>query len=62
MIAAGVALFLLDLARNFRFASEDNAGNVWNAGTLEWLPNGNYATRSIPAVVEPRSALGPAAP
>ena len=51
MIAAGVALFLFDLARNFRFASEDNAGNVWNAGTLEWLPNGNYATRSIPAVV-----------
>ncbi|MEE1610061.1 cbb3-type cytochrome c oxidase subunit I [Microvirga sp. CF3016] len=50
MIAAGVAIFLVDLARNFRFASEDNAGNVWNAGTLEWLPNGNYATRSIPAV------------
>jgi cytochrome c oxidase subunit I+III len=51
LIAAGVALFLLDLARNFRFASEDNAGNVWNGGTLEWLPNGNYATHSIPAVV-----------
>jgi cytochrome c oxidase subunit I+III len=51
MIAAGVALFLIDLARNFRIASEDNAGNVWNAGTLEWLPNGTYATRSIPYVV-----------
>src|SRR5687767_3472063 len=50
MIAAGVALFLFDMARNFRFAGEDNAGNVWNAGTLEWLPNGNYATRSIPQV------------
>jgi cytochrome c oxidase subunit I+III len=50
MIAAGVALFLYDLARNFRVAGEDNAGNIWNAGTLEWLPNGNYATRSIPAV------------
>jgi cytochrome c oxidase subunit I+III len=51
MIAAGVALFLFDLARNFRLTNEDNAGNVWNAGTLEWLPNGTYATRSIPWVV-----------
>jgi cytochrome c oxidase subunit I+III len=50
MIAAGVLLFLIDMARSFRVASEDNAGNVWNAGTLEWLPNGDYATRSIPAV------------
>jgi cytochrome c oxidase subunit I+III len=50
MIAAGVALFLFDLARRFRFASEDNAGNVWHAGTLEWLPNGNYSNRSIPIV------------
>ncbi|WP_114942925.1 cbb3-type cytochrome c oxidase subunit I [Microvirga calopogonii] len=51
MIAAGVALFLFDLARKFRFASDDNAGNVWNASTLEWLPNANYNTRSIPVVV-----------
>jgi cytochrome c oxidase subunit I+III len=50
MIAAGVLLFLIDLARNFRMAMEDNAGNVWNAGTLEWLPNGVYASRSIPIV------------
>jgi cytochrome c oxidase subunit I+III len=50
MIAAGVALFLFDFARKFRLASEDNAGNVWNTGTLEWLPNGQYATRSIPFV------------
>jgi cytochrome c oxidase subunit I+III len=50
MIAGGVLIFLFDMARNFRVASEDNAGNVWNAGTLEWLPNGDYATRSIPAV------------
>jgi cytochrome c oxidase subunit I+III len=51
MLAAGVAVFLVDLARNFRFAGEDNAGNVWNASTLEWLPNGNYNTRSIPSVI-----------
>jgi cytochrome c oxidase subunit I+III len=50
MIAAGVALFLIDLARNFRFAIEHHAGNVWKAGTLEWLPSGPYATRSIPKV------------
>ncbi len=23
---------------------------MWNAGTLEWLPNGNYSNRSIPIV------------
>lgn len=50
VIAAGVLLFVIDLARSFRMASEQNAGNVWNAGTLEWLPSGNYSNRSIPAV------------
>jgi cytochrome c oxidase subunit I+III len=50
MIAAGVLLMLIDFARNFRMASEENAGNVWNAGTLEWLPNGNYSNRSVPIV------------
>jgi cytochrome c oxidase subunit I+III len=50
MIGAGVLLFLVDVARNFRMAMEDNAGNVWDAGTLEWLPSGVYASRSIPLV------------
>ncbi|TFZ01384.1 cbb3-type cytochrome c oxidase subunit I [Ramlibacter rhizophilus] len=49
MIAAGVLVFLVDLAMHFRMTGE-NAGNVWNAGTLEWLPSGNYANRSIPFV------------
>jgi cytochrome c oxidase subunit I+III len=49
-IAAGVALFLYDLARRFRPSQEGNAGNVWGAGTLEWLPNGAYGSRSIPRV------------
>jgi cytochrome c oxidase subunit I+III len=49
MIAAGVLAFLIDLAKNFRpFGA--SAGNPWNAGTLEWLPTGNYQTRSIPIV------------
>jgi cytochrome c oxidase subunit I+III len=50
MIAAGVLLLLIDVARRFRMSAEGNAGNVWNAGTLEWLPNGNYSNRSIPLV------------
>lgn len=48
-IAAGVAVFIVDLIRNFRPANQ-GAGNVWNAGTLEWLPNDVYATRSIPNI------------
>ncbi|MES2563523.1 MAG: cbb3-type cytochrome c oxidase subunit I, partial [Pseudomonadota bacterium] len=50
MIATGVALFMIDVARKFRMSVEDNAGNVWNAGTLEWLPNGKYSNRSIPII------------
>jgi cytochrome c oxidase subunit I+III len=50
MIAAGVLLLIVDFARRFRMSAEDNAGNVWNAGTLEWLPNGNYSSRSVPEV------------
>jgi cytochrome c oxidase subunit I+III len=50
MIAVGVLVFLVDVARNFRISIGDNAGNVWNAGTLEWLPNSHYGSRSIPIV------------
>ena len=50
LIGAGVLLLVIDMARNFRIAGEENAGNVWNAGTLEWLPNGNYSNRSVPIV------------
>ena len=49
MIAAGVAVFLVDFALNFRPLRE-RAGNVWHAGTLEWLEGGRYQTRSIPIV------------
>jgi cytochrome c oxidase subunit I+III len=50
-IAAGVALFLFDLARNFRTRIEGHrAGNYWNGGTLEWLPSGTFASHSIPRV------------
>jgi len=51
MLAAGVLLFLVDLARNFRLApGGGNAGNVYDGGTLEWLPSELYSTRSIPVV------------
>ncbi|KKC27023.1 cbb3-type cytochrome c oxidase subunit I, partial [Sphingomonas sp. SRS2] len=50
MLAAGVIMFLLDVARNFRFTTNDDAGNVYGGGTLEWLPTGLYSTRSIPVV------------
>ena len=51
MLASGVLLFLIDMARNFRLAPDDGeAGNVYGAGTLEWLPTALYSTRSIPVV------------
>jgi cytochrome c oxidase subunit I+III len=50
MIGAGVLVIVIDLIRNFRFDPENNAGNVYGAGTLEWLPSGLYSNRSIPVV------------
>lgn len=50
MIAAGVLVFLIDLVRNFRPTGGANAGNIWNAGTLEWLPNDCYGPRSVPTI------------
>jgi cytochrome c oxidase subunit I+III len=49
-IAAGVLVFLADLVLHFRPTAGKNAGNIWNAGTLEWLPNDYYGVRSIPLV------------
>ena len=50
IIAAGVLLFVIDCARRFRFTVDDDAGNIYGGGTLEWLPTGLYSTRSIPLV------------
>jgi cytochrome c oxidase subunit I+III len=50
LLAAGIALFLIDLIRNLRPSLSNAAGNVWKAGTLEWLPNDVYGPRSIPIV------------
>ncbi len=50
LIALGVLVFLVDLLRNMRTTLAAAAGNVWQAGTLEWLINHNFAARSIPYV------------
>ena len=50
MLAAGVLLFLIDVARSFRFTTDHDAGNIYDGGTLEWLPTGLYSARSIPVV------------
>ena len=62
MFAAGVLVFLVDLVRNLRPDMSDHAGNLWRAGSLEWMPNHPFGLRSIPVVSEPRSAVGPAGP
>lgn len=50
ILGAAVLLFLIELARNFRLTVDNDAGNVYGGGTLEWLPTGLYSTRSIPVV------------
>src|SRR3546814_355218 len=50
ILGTGVLLFVVDLIRNFRLTADNNAGNVYGGGTLEWLPTGLYSTRSIPIV------------
>jgi cytochrome c oxidase subunit I+III len=49
-LAVGVFIFLVDLARNLRPSISESAGNVWNAGTLEWMPNHTFGMRSIPQI------------
>jgi cytochrome c oxidase subunit I+III len=46
MLAAGFAGLFVDLARTLRRPRRE-AGNPWQAATLEWLPNGAYGARSI---------------
>jgi len=49
ILAAGILLFTIDAIRTWRRRTVPT-GNPWNAPTLEWLPNGEYGTRSIPQV------------
>ncbi|WP_018009944.1 cytochrome c oxidase subunit I [Sinorhizobium medicae] len=49
VLAAGILVFLVDLAAKFRIGNRA-VENPWGAGTLEWLPNDVYSTRSIPHI------------
>ena len=49
VLALGVLLFFVDAARVV-FKRKKEHGNPWNAPTLEWLPQGDYAVRSIPQI------------
>ncbi|MBS7699935.1 MULTISPECIES: cytochrome c oxidase subunit I [unclassified Chelatococcus] len=50
MLAMGILIFLCDGARNIRLTKSEPAGDLWLGGTLEWLPNQEFGTRSIPRV------------
>ncbi len=50
--AAGVLLFIIDLTLRFRPAMSGTAGDVWKAGTLEWLNNGTFSARSVPEITD----------
>jgi cytochrome c oxidase subunit I+III len=50
MFAAGVMVFLVDLVRNFRPGQSGHVGNLWRAGSLEWMPAHPFGMRSIPVV------------
>ncbi|WP_343731346.1 cytochrome c oxidase subunit I [Duganella sp.] len=49
ILAAGIVLFMVDAARTLSRPKREH-GNPWQAGTLEWIPAEDYATRSIPEV------------
>jgi len=50
VFALGVLLVVIDLVFRFRFTERDEVGNLWRAGTLEWVPNDNYGIRSLPII------------
>lgn len=49
VFAAGVLLFLVDALRTWTRQPQPH-DDPWRADSLEWLPNGDYGTRSIPQV------------
>jgi len=50
VFAAGVLVFLFDLARNLRPTVSDPVGDVWKGATLEWMHNDVYGPRSVPRI------------
>ncbi|XLZ71319.1 cbb3-type cytochrome c oxidase subunit I [Massilia sp. SR12] len=49
LLAAGVLLFTIDMVRTLRRPARA-PGNPWRSSGLEWLPQGEYGTRSQPQV------------
>ncbi|MYN03853.1 cytochrome ubiquinol oxidase subunit I [Pseudoduganella sp. DS3] len=49
LLAAGVLLFTLDMVRTLCRPQREH-GNPWRSSGLEWLPQGEYGTRSQPEV------------
>jgi cytochrome c oxidase subunit I+III len=50
LLALGILVFILDLARNLRPSVTHAVGNVWDAGTLDWMENHTYGLRSVPII------------
>jgi cytochrome c oxidase subunit I+III len=50
LFATGILLFLWDLMRSLRPTLSGGVGDVWKAGTLEWLHGDVYGARSIPII------------
>jgi len=62
VFALGVLLCFVDAVRTLRRPEQDH-GNPWRAGTLEWLPPREYGVRSIPTVTSREPLWGqPALP
>jgi cytochrome c oxidase subunit I+III len=50
IFGVAVLIWIIDMVRNFRPFGEKQAGNVYESGGMEWLPNARYSTRSIPVI------------
>ncbi|HYG86637.1 MAG TPA: cytochrome c oxidase subunit I [Azospirillum sp.] len=50
VLAAGVMVVLVDMARTVLGKGAPAFDNPWGAGTLEWVPSEYHGTRSIPRV------------
>ncbi|KRD95857.1 cytochrome B [Bosea sp. Root381] len=50
ILAAGILVFVFNIVRHFRPSGSKPAGDIWGAGSLEWLPNHTYGLRSVPRI------------
>ena len=50
LFAIAVLIWIIDMVRNFRPFGDKTAGNIYDGGGMEWLPNALYSIRSIPRI------------